>query len=458
MVVLAGSAPAAAMDTADVDAFVDAELPDAGAPGVAYTLVDGGDVATRFAGTLRQGGRPVSAETPFRLGSITKSFTALAVMQLVEGGSVELDAPVSTYLEGFAGGHSDDITVLQLLNHTSGFSTVQGNRLQGVEPTSVDRAAYATTLARLGPDHPPGTRWSYSNANYQVLGAVIEEVSGQSYSAYVTSHILEPLEMSGSSVDGAGSTPPVGHRPWFGGMRAFEGSPSHPLDAPAGGVTASAADMARYLAMWLAPGDDLLSADGKKQMMRPSSALSPHYGLGWSIDPHSGAVYHAGLVPGAEALAWLEPDRGRAVVVMVNGNSGFGFSDASYLIGGVAALGMGEPHDDDGSRWGPRGLYLSIALAPLLFGLLALVSWRGASTLRAKRASGAGRFSLWFPLVAMSGLAWFLLRRLPGFFGGSLETLQLYQPDFALCLMATAIAGVGWAVVRLVVAYGKPAT
>ena len=73
----------------------------------------------------------------------------------------------------------------------------------------------------------------------------------------------------------------------------------------------------------------------------------------------------------------------------------------------------------------------------------------------AKRESMSGKFSLWFPLVAMLGLTWFLIWSLPGIFGGSIATLHLYQPDFAWCLIATAILAPAWAVLRLAFAYSK---
>jgi len=121
---------------------------------------------------------------------------------------------------------------------------------------------------------------------------------------------------------------------------------------------------------------------------------------------------------------------------------------------------MGQDHQDGGSRLGPQIAYLSIALLPPLFLLFAIVSWRGRAQLRAKRESTAGKLSLWFPLLAMAGLAWFLINILPRLFGGPLGTIQLYQPDFALCLIAAAILAPAWATLRLGLAYsgGKTPT
>ena len=253
-----------------------------------------------------------------------------------------------------------------------------------------------------------------------------------------------------------GAPPPglaTGHSPWFGGVRTNGLGERTAINAPAGGIVSSANDMGRYLSMWMNGEDDLVSAKTKAMMLSSSGPASPGYGLGWSIDQADGTPYHTGLVPGAETLALFDPAKGKAVIVMVNANSGLGFADTWYLIGGVGARAMGQPHSDDGSRWGPQFIYLSVILAPVLFLILAFVSWRGRASLRAKRGSMAGQFSLWFPLAAMAALAVFLILILPQMFGGTLATLQLYQPDFALGLLAAAILGSAWAALRLALAY-----
>lgn len=455
--VLLASGPSASTASSALDAFIESELPASAAPGLAYAVVDYGEASTNaFGEKISTSNEFVTPDTSFPIGSVTKSFTALAIMQLVEAGEIKLDDPVSTILSAYANGPGSRITVRQLLNHTSGYSTVQGNSLHTNSiADELALARYVESLASLEPAHEPGTVWEYSNTNYQILGAIIEQVSGQDYANYVEGRILEPLGMTNSSVGdrAANSDTASGHRPWFGGTRVFDGHKSNPINDPAGGITASANDMALYLAMWLNKKDDVLSARGKDLMMRPSGPVSPNYGLGWFLDTEKGAVYHTGLVPGAETLASLIPDQGKGVAVMVNANGGFGFSDTWYLIGGAGAHALGLEHDDDGSRWGPMGAYLSIAILPPMFLLFILASLRGRSQLRLKKQSRVGLFGLWFPLAAMVGLAWFLTGVLPRFFGGSFATVQLYQPDFALCIVAAATLAVAWAVLRLVLAY-----
>lgn len=463
---LLASIISASTTRSDIDTFIETELPRSAAPGLAYARVSNGEItASGFGKTVRGSDEAVTSDTLFPIGSVTKSFTALAIMQLVEANKLMLDDPVSQHLPAFAKGPANGVTVRQLLNHTSGFSTVQGNSQHGnADASQLGLIEYAEQLAQVAPTNAPGAVWEYSNANYQILGAVIEQVSGKRYADYIQERIFEPLGMTNSLVvigpNPAGMA--AGHRPWFGSVRASAGGEGYPINAPAGGIVASAEDMGRYLSMWLSGEDDILSAKSKAAMVTASGPASPLYGLGWSLDPERGVAYHTGLVPGAEALASFSPAEKKGVAVLVNANGGLGFADTWYLIGGVGTQAMGQPHDDDGSRWGPRIAYLSIAILPPLFVLFAIVSWRGRSALIAKRESLSGKLSLWFPSVAMLGLAWFLIWPLPSIFGGSIATLQLYQPDFAWCLIATAFLAPAWAAFRLVLAYsngaGRPAT
>lgn len=458
MLLLAAGAGASA-SPGGIGAFIEETLPSSGAPGMAYAIADGDRLLARAHGVTRKGGSdPVTIDTPFRIGSLTKGLTALAIVQLSESGRVALDAPVAAYLPAFDRGPLGKVTIRQLLNHTSGLSTVQGNRLHAQpEEPETRLAGHASHLATLRPSRPPGAAFEYSNANYQILGAVIERVSGQSYADYMEARVFRPLSMTHSSVAGDRADPAIatGHRPWFGGTRAFEGGGNDRLNAPAGGVIASAQDMARYIAMLLNGRDDIVTAAGKELLLQPSGTTAPFYGLGWYVDAERAAVSHTGLVPGSEALVMLLPARRKGVVVLVNSNSGFGFAENWTLRSGVAARALGLPQDEAGSNWMPRLTWLSVAVLPPLFVLLAVVSWRRREHLRAKRANLPGQFSLWFPPAAMIALAWVLLDLVPRLFGGSLATLRMYQPDFALLMTAGAAGGIGWAAFRLILAYRR---
>ena len=171
---------------ASIEDVIDGEMPASGVPGLAYAVVADGEIASVGArGFVRIGGDGrVTPDTPFLTGSISKSFTALAVMQLVEAGEVDLDAEVAQYLDGFSGRPAGAITIRQLLSHTSGFSTVQGNASHTDATSGTDELARQVDgLAEVNPAYEPGERWEYSNTNYEILGRVIEVVSGQEYQA-----------------------------------------------------------------------------------------------------------------------------------------------------------------------------------------------------------------------------------------------------------------------------------
>ncbi|MBX3479794.1 MAG: beta-lactamase family protein [Caulobacter sp.] len=442
--------------TGPVRAVIAREMPASGAPGLAFAIVRDGTVVTGACGLARLGtDRRVTPDTPFLLGSISKSFTAMAVLQLVEAGKVDLDAEVSRYLPVFRGRPGQAITIRQLLSHTSGWSTLQGNQpRKGKGGDEDELARRVAEMAQWTPAKAPGERWAYSNANYLILGAVIEAVSGQSYQAYVESRILKPLGMDHSFVvDGrAHDDMATGHLPWFGGKRPLDDSRPVRSAAPAGGVVASAGDLARYLAVMMNGRDDVISAGHKALMMRPAGKASPFYGLGWFIDAKRGRVSHSGTSPGVETLATLVPGEKTGVVVLVNAGGGVGFGETTRLREGLTARALGGSWAGDGGRWGQKALFASLVLLPVIFLLCMVWAWFHRRALRAK--SGLfGLFSLWFPLLTTTAIAVAVLFVIPDLLGVSAATLRMFQPDLALTLTAIAVTGVGWAVFRLLLAY-----
>lgn len=437
--------------------LIEREMSGSGVPGMSYAVVSDGDIPTVGAyGVVRTGeDRQITPDTAFLTGSIAKSFTALAVMQLVEVGEIELDAGISEYLDGFAGRPAAAITIRQLLSHTSGFSTLQGNASHTDDTGGRDELARRVDrLAGLSPAYSPGERWEYSNVNYQILGRLLEVVSEESYQTYVMTNILQPLGMDDSFVadgDIHGSMA-VGHRPWFGTKQPLSDNRTDSGTAPQGGIIASAGDMARYLQTMMNGEDDVLSADGKALMMRPASEASPFYGFGWFLDTAEGTVSHSGLTPGFESLATMVPAEQKAVVVLVNGSSGMGFGETTQLLHSITAEALGLDYTGEGSRWFQQATFLGLALLPIFYLLSMIWAWQHRAGLRAK--SGVfGLFSLWFPLLTTVVAAWVIIDLVPRLLGTPLGTLTLFQPDLGLVLIASAVTGVLWAVFRLGVAY-----
>ena len=459
-----GTTVPAAGSHGTVEAVIDVEMPASGVPGLSYAVVTDDEITSAGARGVVEAGtdRSATPDTPFAAGSITKSVTALGVMQLVEAGQVDLDAAVAQYLDGFAGQPAGEVTIRQLLSHTSGFSTLQGNASHTDATGDEDELARLVDgLAEVQPAYAPGERWEYSNTNYQILGRLIEVVSGQDYQTYVTTSILQPVGMDHSFIaDGEiHDEMATGHRPWFGTKRPLPEQRTDRATAPQGGLVASANDLALYLAMMMNGQDDVLSAEGKAQMMRPASPASPFYGLGWFIDAGSGTVWHSGSTPGFESLATMVPAENAGAVVLVNGGSGIGFGETTQLRNGVTAAALGLDDDGEGSRWSQQALFVGLVLLPVVYLAAMVWAWRHRAAVRAKSTNAFGRFSLWFPLLTTVVAAWVILWLVPTLLGAPLDTLRLFQPDLGLILITSAVTGVLWAVFRLGIAYiGRPDT
>ena len=441
-----------------IEELIDREMPAAGVPGVAYAVVQDGEIASAGArGVLEIGGdATVTPDTPFVIGSISKSFTALAVMQLVEAGEIDLDAEISRYVDDFSGRPSGAITIRQLLSHTSGFSTGQGNAPYRDAPYDDDALARGVArLAETTPAHVPGSTWEYSNANYQIAGRLIEIASGEDYQTYVTTRILEPVGMHDSFVaDGeVHDSAANGHVPWFGTKLTLADGPTDRVTAPQGGIFASANDVARYLQMLMNGEDDVLSADGKAQMMRPASDVSPYYGFGWNVEP-DGSVWHTGVSPGVETLATMIPAESTAAIVLVNAGGGMGFQETVALRVGISDTALGRDYYNGSSAWILQVQFVGLVILPIVYLLSMVWAWLRRTKVRAKTQSGVpGLFSLWFPLLTTTAAAWVLLGLVPSLNGSPLAHWALFQPDVVLAIVASAVTGVMWAGFRLLVAY-----
>ena len=208
-------------------------------PGLALGVVRGGEVVyLKGYGIAGPDGRAVTPQTPFILGSTSKSFTALAVMQLVEAGKIDLDAPVTSYLPWFRTADitaSNQITVRNLLNQDSGLGVYAGRQgLADNDQSSTALEQGVRQLAGLQLSQPVGKAFEYSNVNYTILGLIVQAVSGKPYEEYVQSEIFAPLDMTHSA---AAITDPTakdiasGYRYWFYWPVAFDAPYPTPDDA-----------------------------------------------------------------------------------------------------------------------------------------------------------------------------------------------------------------------------------
>jgi CubicO group peptidase (beta-lactamase class C family) len=270
---------------------------------------------------------PVTMDTVFPLASVTKLFTAMAVMQLAERGLVDLDAPVSRYLPEMARSGRFDAgpTVRQLLTHHSGLT---GNIMEGFELKEPDPTAFREVprlAANMPPASAPGTVFAYCNAGYSLLGCLLEAVTGTDYTDFVTSGILEPLGMSGTRfyltrADAEGAA--VGYE----GRRPV---PLYPLrDIPAGALLSTAADMERFMRFVFDRGRDgvlgRVAFDEMTKRQNAGVALDGDFTIGlgwWLIAPFTASeafVSHAGDIPPCHSVFVTIPDLRIGVFLAAN--------------------------------------------------------------------------------------------------------------------------------------------
>ena len=403
---LAQSLPDKTSDAAPYDAidtYIEQQLDRLNVPGAAVAIVEGDQIVhQRGFGQARPGGMPPSPQTPFVLGSTTKSFTALAVMQLVEAGKVDLDAPVQRYLPWFRVADpqaSSQMTVRQLLNQTSGLSSVSGwAPLADFDNSPGAGERQARALATLQLTRPVGSAFEYSNMNYNLLGLIVEAASGESYAAYVQDHIFRPLDMRHSYTTRAEAQQnglAVGHRYWFAYPVAAPDLPLPRGSLPAGYLISSTEDMAHYMIAQLNDGRycdaQILSPAGIAEMHRPAAEFNMmgvslgQYGMGWFINDRDQVriVWHSGVVPDFFAYMAILPGQKKGLVLLMNADH-FLMSNLALEEVGMGAATLLAGARPDPVRWGIvipwalRGLLLIPALQILGVAatLLRLRRWR----------------------------------------------------------------------------------
>ncbi len=319
--------PAAGPDLDAIDAFVEDRMRRHGIPGIAIAVVKGDEVIhARGFGTDGRG-RPMTADTPLFIGSVSKSFTGLAVMQLVAQGRIDRDAPVRSYLPWFEVADPDAsarITVRHLLSHASGLSDLrylESSRLP--DDATIEEAV--RDLRRAEPIAPPGSEFHYFNPNYTVLGHLVEVVSGQPYADYLREHVFEPLDMRRTFTDPEAARAAGlarGHLQAFGVPVPRE-QPFRQHGLPAGYLMSTANDMAHYLIAMNGDGAygdrQVLSRFGMIELHAPSGP-GRFYANGWIVGAHRGhrLVQHGGTNEAFKTEAMLLPDDDLALVLLAN--------------------------------------------------------------------------------------------------------------------------------------------
>jgi CubicO group peptidase (beta-lactamase class C family) len=352
----------------ELSEFVKAQATEFDVPGVAVgVLLDGQEIYAAHGVTSLSNPLPVDEKTLFSLGSVSKTFTATALMRLVAEGKVDLDAPVRRYVPELKLADEQtaaQITVLNLLNHTAG---LDWNLIDDGEG---DRslAGLVAKLPQLPLIAPPGVRASYSQAGYNLAGRIIEKVTGLPFEQAMASLVLEPVGLAdtvyglsevmvrkfavGYNRGDDGEMRPA--RPWAGFKEGARG------DNPGGGLASSVSDLLRWARFQLGDGEGVLPAAELHRMRERTvelraSSLGDGFGICWFLHDLDGlhGIGHGGSGNGQFAELLIVPERGFAVVSLANaGPDGYPFNQSvvrwvlEHYLGVVEKTAEPVPYDE----------------------------------------------------------------------------------------------------------------
>ena len=323
-----------------LEALVRSQMEEQAIPGVAVGILAEGQIQTWGFGVASiETNFPVLPDSLFQIGSITKVFTATVIMQLVDEGTLDLDAPVTRALPDFRlrdEAATDTVTVRHLLTHSGGFFgdrfRREDNTDYGLGDDALSRAlAEFDTLRQYT---PPGETWSYCNTGFQALGGIIERFTGQTVEQAIRERVLTPLGLERSFFfphEAITYAAAVGHNKPPGKELAV--ARPYPLVRAmnaAGGIIGTVGDLLRFARFHMGDGmadeQRVLSAQsiGAMLTLQTEAGLSDYWGLGWSIDMVDGTTVagHGGTTNGFRAKLTLVPERKAALALLANSNGG----------------------------------------------------------------------------------------------------------------------------------------
>ncbi len=440
-----------------IDSIIEEEMGEMKIPGLSIVIVKGTEpIYVKGFGKISDKGGKVTGKTAFFIGSSSKSFTATAIMQLSEKGLLVIDEPAKKYLPWFCLADeeaSKKITLRQLLNHTSGISTYEGNK--AFNHNAAETLEQLThNLKKVKLNRVVGASFEYSNLNYIILGEVIQAVSGLSYEEYIEKNIFSPLEMSHSFAskqksDEYGLKP--GHQPVLGFIHETKYE-FHPAITPAGYLTTCASDMANYLIAQLNGGHyknaQILSEEGVSMMHSKSSETSELYGLGWFDNGR--LVHHGGSAENYHANMMLVPEEKIGIVIEYNINDNF----SGAFIKGTFADGETIRYDRIQSRIvnymmgedliSPivgRGKSFHVIADAVFLLIYAALAWLAVAAFQTSSFSVANLLYAILPLV----FSIFLFNALPRAFGATWKAMFRFAagPGQAIFMIPFALSAIG---------------
>jgi CubicO group peptidase (beta-lactamase class C family) len=327
LLVVVQAAPGAQPDPAAIDAYVHAEMTRLHIPGLSLAVVKDGKVTYQQAYGLAniELNAPVTTDTVFQIQSITKTFTATAVMMLVEEGKLALDDPVGKHLDGTPESWNP-ITLRHLLSHTSGIKDFINEPTASLRIDVTEEEVLKATAPRPL-NFTPGEKYAYSNTNYHLLAMIIRKETGKSYADFLAERIFKPLGMDHTRVQDLSALVPGradGYLWRDGKLTRGDYIAQSILSYGGGGILSTASDLARWDAALRT--ERLLKHSSLEQMFTPATfndGKKSGYGLGWGVGAYNGhrfVAHSGGHMTGFQSYLRRYLDDGLAVIVLVNQN------------------------------------------------------------------------------------------------------------------------------------------
>lgn len=396
-------------------------------PGASLALTQGEHTTKINIGTTSRG-TEIDSDTPFLIGSLSKSITALTIFTLVQDNKLSLDTPIDTYLPTFEyknPASSSPITVRHLLEQTSGIGALDGLDITDRDYESASPLREATNrLSGLNLQSAPGEHYIYTSANYLLLGSIIESVTGISYSDAVHAKVFSPLGMNRTSADASDATQHglvAGHQSWFGlpvkGSGFYDNS-----GAPYGYISSTTNDMVKFL-NFMHDGGELLDKT-HYALLKAVPAGDSTYINGWHYNKKEGIFYHGGATPEFRAEMFYYPDSDTSGVILTNKYHSLEDAQVSNIMQSIRVIAAGKtpaalPTQHHTIQWA------LLALNLVMIGLFV----RSVATYKKRPVrSKKFRFILGGALAATApGLSY----ALPHAFGAPWHSTLLFAPDVA---------------------------
>jgi D-alanyl-D-alanine carboxypeptidase len=324
---LAPSLLAAPADPAKIDTVAASFYKD-GVPGAAVLVAEGDKVVLEKGYGLAslELGVPIAPDMVFRIGSVTKQFTAVAILMLEEQGKLRLDQKISEILPDYPKAQGEQVSVQHLLNHTGGIPNYTDDaEFWKIAKEKLEPARMLALFADKPLAFKPGEQWAYSNSGYFVLGLILEKVSGESYRGFIEKHLLAPAGMKATLYDDPEKLVPrraSGYQPMPDG--SFAPAPYIDMSGPysAGALISTLGDLHRWNLALLE--GKLIRHESLEKAWSPlplAGGKKNAYGFGWNVGKFEGLrmVSHGGGIPGFMCMMYFLPEKKMTVAVLSNG-------------------------------------------------------------------------------------------------------------------------------------------